>query len=263
MPCALLFFSGMKTFKTVKLFLLTQANRCNVALLIFVFPKPLNMSNSEFPIKIAIADSQYLIVKSLQLLIQESERYNVVGVVGASHELSGLLKHGVDILITDPVTFNQDGTGYLERIMVDFPGISVIVLTNMVEREDFNRLNALGVKVIVDKTIGHAEVMMALDAAVKNRKYYSAEILELLLETVDKKDPRHNRANLTVSEKDIVRLIAEGMTTKEIASRKNISIHTVMSHRKNIFRKLEVNSSSELIMYAIKAGWIDNIEYYI
>ena len=53
------------------------------------------------------------------------------------------------------------------------------------------------------------------------------------------------------------------MTTKEIAAQKHISFHTVMTHRKNIFRKLNVNSSSELIMFAIKAGWIDNIEYYI
>jgi DNA-binding NarL/FixJ family response regulator len=58
-------------------------------------------------------------------------------------------------------------------------------------------------------------------------------------------------------------LIANGMTTKEIAQRKNISHHTVSTHRKNIFRKLEVTSASELIMSAIKAGWIDNIEYYI
>jgi DNA-binding NarL/FixJ family response regulator len=58
-------------------------------------------------------------------------------------------------------------------------------------------------------------------------------------------------------------MIAEGMTTKQIAASKSISFHTVMTHRKNIFRKLGVNSSSELIMFAIKAGWIDNIEYYI
>lgn len=69
--------------------------------------------------------------------------------------------------------------------------------------------------------------------------------------------------HLTTTETEVVKLIAEGKTTKEIAAQKNISFHTVMTHRKNIFRKLGVNSSSELIMYAIRAGWIDNIEYYI
>jgi DNA-binding CsgD family transcriptional regulator len=68
---------------------------------------------------------------------------------------------------------------------------------------------------------------------------------------------------LTATEMEIVKFIAEGMTTKQIAAKKFISFHTVISHRKNIFRKADVNSVSELIIYAIKAGWIDNIEYYI
>jgi len=60
-----------------------------------------------------------------------------------------------------------------------------------------------------------------------------------------------------------VKLIAEGLTTKEIANRKHLSFHTVNTHRKNIFRKLNVSNTSELIMFAIKSGWIENIEYYI
>ena len=72
-------------------------------------------------------------------------------------------------------------------------------------------------------------------------------------------DPKY----LTVSEIEIVKLIADGLTTKEIASRRNISYHTVNTHRKNIFKKVEVSNASELIMHAIKAGWINNIEYYI
>ena len=53
------------------------------------------------------------------------------------------------------------------------------------------------------------------------------------------------------------------MTAKEIAVKRNLSVHTINTHRKNIFRKLAVTNASELIMVAIKAGWIDNIEYYI
>ena len=68
---------------------------------------------------------------------------------------------------------------------------------------------------------------------------------------------------MTVSEIEIVKMIANGLTTKEIASKRNISHHTVNTHRKNIFRKLEVTNASELIILAIKSGWIDNIEYYI
>jgi DNA-binding CsgD family transcriptional regulator len=65
------------------------------------------------------------------------------------------------------------------------------------------------------------------------------------------------------SEIEIVKLIADGHTTKEIALKKHISAHTVMTHRKNIFRKLDINNISELVMFAVRKGLIDNIEYYI
>jgi len=70
-------------------------------------------------------------------------------------------------------------------------------------------------------------------------------------------------ATLTTSELEIVKLIAGGMTTKEIANKKNISFHTVISHRKNIFKKLSINNSSELIMFAIRKGLIDSVDYSI
>jgi DNA-binding NarL/FixJ family response regulator len=69
--------------------------------------------------------------------------------------------------------------------------------------------------------------------------------------------------SLTASEKMILHEIALGKTTKEIAYEKNLSFHTVNSHRKNIFRKLEVNSLHEAIRYAIRSGIFDVAEYYI
>jgi DNA-binding NarL/FixJ family response regulator len=98
---------------------------------------------------------------------------------------------------------------------------------------------------------------------MKSKKYYSEEILDLIFELKEPKADPEKPAHLTSTEMEIVRLISGGMTTKEIANLKNISFHTVNTHRKNIFKKLGVTNASELIMLAIKAGWIDNIEYYI
>ena len=68
---------------------------------------------------------------------------------------------------------------------------------------------------------------------------------------------------LTTSEKVILHEIALGKTTKEIAYEKNLSFHTVNSHRKNIFRKLEINNVHDAVKYAIRAGIFDVAEYYI
>ena len=68
---------------------------------------------------------------------------------------------------------------------------------------------------------------------------------------------------LTPSEKTILREIALGKTTKEIAAEKNLSFHTVNAHRRNIYRKLGLNSVNEVTRYALQAGLIDLLEYYI
>ncbi|MDR2628215.1 MAG: LuxR C-terminal-related transcriptional regulator, partial [Dysgonamonadaceae bacterium] len=68
---------------------------------------------------------------------------------------------------------------------------------------------------------------------------------------------------LTGTEKVILKEIAAGKTTKEIAAERNLSIHTVITHRKNIFRKIDVNNVHEATKYAIRAGFLDMTDYYI
>ncbi len=214
-------------------------------------------------IKIIIADSQYLITKSVQLIVEESLQYEVLGGATNFYELENHLKQKPDVLITDFATIDYNGFERLLNIRNSFPGLKILILTNEVDKIELNELNKAGIKQILLKTADKDELLLAIEATIKGRKYYSDEVLDLLLEESSRKDKFEESAVLTATEMEIVRLIAEGLTTKEIASRKTISFHTVMTHRKNIFRKLNVNSSSELIMYAIKAGWIDNIEYYI
>jgi len=68
---------------------------------------------------------------------------------------------------------------------------------------------------------------------------------------------------LTATEQEILKEMALGKTTKEIASKRHVSVHTIMTHRKNIFRKIEVNNVHEATKYAMRAGIVDMAEYYI
>lgn len=141
--------------------------------------------------------------------------------------------------------------------------LSILILTNSISKDEFNRLNKAGIKNIIYKTAERDEILTAIDSAIKGKKFYSGEVLDLILELGQNKPVLEDNVQLTISEVEIVRLIAGGMTTKDIAEKKCISFHTVNTHRKNIFRKLGVSNASELIIHAIKSGWIDNIEYYI
>jgi DNA-binding NarL/FixJ family response regulator len=113
---------------------------------------------------------------------------------------------------------------------------------------------------VVMKTDSADEVMAALQNAAYHEIYicdYAAHVLE------DAVPPTNVPDVLTPAEKVILHEIAVGKTTKEIAWDKHLSFHTVNSHRKNIFRKIEVNSIQEAIRYAICSGIIDMSEYYI
>lgn len=213
---------------------------------------------------IVIADSQFLITEGLKSFLGNDERFFIAGIVNSQAELYKVLgDNACHLLITDMTMLDYNAIDDLKKIKDKFPQLAVLLLSDCTSKAEFTELTRIGIKNIIYKTADQDEIMAAVDAAIKGKKYFAGEILDLLLETGENKPIVEESTNLTCTEIEIVRLIAEGLTTKEIASRKNISFHTVNTHRKNIFRKMQVSNASELIMHAIKAGWINNIEYYI
>jgi DNA-binding NarL/FixJ family response regulator len=213
--------------------------------------------------KIIIADTQFLIVTALIALL-DGQAESTIEAVNSSHELYKVLeKDTFQLLITDHLLFEYLPPQGLQEIRRQFPKLSILILTNSLTKPEFNELTKIGIKNIINKTADREDILSAIDAALKGKKYFSEEILDMILEMGESKASLEEPTHLTSSEIEIVRLIAGGLTTKEIANQKNISFHTVNTHRKNIFRKLNVSNASELIMHAIRAGWIDNIEYFI
>jgi DNA-binding NarL/FixJ family response regulator len=211
-----------------------------------------------------IADSQFLITESLKLLLNKSGDFSVCKVVTEKNELIKALKQeDISLVILDHALIDIGSISELREIKSSFPDLKILVISNSISKGELVELNSAGINNIILKTVGKEELFEAIEATLKGKKYFSNELLDLLFESTEKKSLSDESGQLTISEIEIVRLIADGLTTKEIASRKFISFHTVISHRKNIFRKLGVNSISELIMYSIKAGWINTIEYHI
>jgi DNA-binding NarL/FixJ family response regulator len=115
---------------------------------------------------------------------------------------------------------------------------------------------------VVMKNDSKEEIMLALRNTASAIPYI-CEYAEQILRNDDLANAIPVPVNLTVTEKVILHEIAMGKTTKEIAYEKSLSFHTVNSHRKNIFRKLEINNVHEAVKYAIRAGIFDVAEYYI
>jgi DNA-binding NarL/FixJ family response regulator len=213
---------------------------------------------------IIIADNQFLIIESLRKLLSETFRITDNQVVFNKKELiSALNRQNHVLLIIDHNLMDFDNPSEMRKILQEFKHCKVLVLTNMMSRNDLAELNAAGIKNILLKTADREEIITAIQSTLSGKKYFCQEVLDLFIEIHADKGTIKEGGNLTYSEVEIVRCIADGLTTKQIASHKHISYHTVMTHRKNIFRKLGVNNASELVMYAVRAGIIDTIEYHI
>ena len=211
-----------------------------------------------------LTDDQFLITEALQKILSEVEGFTIVAVLQSAHDLEKFMQNNnPDVLILDISILCLKGIQYLGEIKANHPETAIVILSNHISRYEIGNLNKIGIKNILYKTAEKHDIFEAINAAIKGKKYYSPEIVDMLLETREKKVSPDNAFTLTNSEKDIVVLIARGLTTKEIARQKNISFHTVNTHRKNIFRKLGINNVSELLMVAMKNGLIDTIDYYI
>ena len=119
---------------------------------------------------------------------------------------------------------------------------------------------------VVMKDNSKEEIMTALQCTSRKQRYICNHVSNLLLSGSVPSAPSPATTEdhlLTQTEKNILKEIALGKTTKEIAAEKNLSFHTINSHRKNIFRKLGVNNVHEATKYAMRAGIVDLAEYYI
>ena len=105
-----------------------------------------------------------------------------------------------------------------------------------------------------------SEIREALQAVNRHTRYLSQRALEFF---ITQQQEEEKPDILTATETEIVKAIAQGKTTKEIAAERFSSIHTVTTHRKNIFRKLGINTAHEAVKYALRAGLIDPSEFYI
>ena len=212
---------------------------------------------------IIIADSQFLVVEALKLLIDSDERYTLAGVAWNLQELHMLLKKfRSGLLIMDFANMDFQGIDDLKWIRQKYPLISVLVLTNSLSNVEMAALTKVGIRNVIYKTAAKEEVIEAFDSTLKGVNFYSNEISDLPADLL-RNNYQIDFQQLTSTEYEIVKLIANGFTTKKIAAKKNISHHTVNTHRRNIFKKVEVSNASELILHAIKSGWIENVEYSI
>jgi DNA-binding NarL/FixJ family response regulator len=173
-----------------------------------------------------------------------------------------LREHEQSVVVIDYTLFDISDASNLIIISQRFPEAHWVLfsddLTESFLREIVFQSHSVSV---VFKDAPLHEIRDTLRYAADGRRYLSPRVSEILLSCQGGEEQQ--RSPLTATEKEIVAAIAEGKTTREIADERFLSTHTVNTHRKNIFRKLGVNTAIEAIRVARRAGWISESDYNI
>ena len=209
-----------------------------------------------------IADNQELTRFALESLLQKEEG-NVVYRAFDKVRLVELLKENESaVVLLDYTLFDFADEDQLLIIAERFSLSQWILISDELTPQFIRRVVYSSHQFsVVYKDGPLSEVREALSAVNRHTRYLSQRALETIITQQQQEEETPNI--LTTTEMEIVKAIALGKTTKEIAAERFSSIHTVTTHRKNIFRKLGINTAHEAVKYALRAGLIDPSEFYI
>ena len=214
-----------------------------------------------------IADNQDISKAGMMFLLSKQKEVSLLLEADNKAELIQQLRlYPQAVIILDYTLFNFAGADELIVLQERFKEADWILFSdelslNFLRQVLFSSM-AFGV---VMKDNSKEEIMTAIQCATRKQRYICNHVSNLLLSGASSPLAASSVDDhlLTQTEKNILKEIALGKTTKEIAAEKNLSFHTINSHRKNIFRKLGVNNVHEATKYAMRAGIVDLAEYYI
>ena len=208
-----------------------------------------------------IADNQELTAYALQSLLKRDEGSAVFRAADKAGLIELLKEHENAVVLLDYTLFDFADEDQLLIIAERFSLSEWILISDELTPQFLRRVVYSSHQFsVVFKDGPMSEIREALQAVSRHSRYLSQRSLEFI---ITQQQEEEKPDILTATETEIVKAIALGKTTKEIAAERFSSIHTVTTHRKNIFRKLGINTAHEAVKYALRAGLIDPSEFYI
>ncbi len=201
-------------------------------------------------------------LESLILKKYPHERNCKVFIADKKSDLVGsLVANPNSLIVIDYTLSDLNSVDTLLNLNARFPDAHWILFSEELSVQFLKKMLCNGAFSVVLKHADLPEITKAISLAFDKEAFVCAQVKELL--AMPDKDNGGSNNLLTITEKEILREIAMGRSAKEIAASRNISTHTVVTHRKNIYRKLEVNNSQEAAGYALRAGILVASDYYI
>ncbi|MFI5337418.1 MAG: response regulator [Opitutales bacterium] len=209
--------------------------------------------------RIVIVEDQTAIREMLAEILRIDQSYKIVGECGDGQEACALLLDlKPDVLVLDARLPNVSGVDILRRVGKQLKGTRVLVFSAYETPALVREMLENGAHGFVEKTAGLAEFKKGLETVAEGGTYFGPGVAALLRNVVANNNSNSSGGDpLTDREREILKLVAESHSTKEIAQKLGISVKTVDNHRTNLMRKLNLHDVASLTRYALEIGLVD------
>jgi len=212
-------------------------------------------------IRILLADDHTVMRSGLRLLLERQPNLTVVAEAADGREAVALaVAEEPDVVVMDIAMPHLNGVEAARQIVANNPRIAVAMLSMHSDESYVIRSLKAGARAYLLKDSAEADLIEAIHAIRLGKSFFSPAVTRILKEDymrqLDKKDADDTYDLLTTREREVLQLVAEGQSNKDVANFLNLSLYTVETHRTHILQKLNLHSVPELILYAVRKGII-------
>ncbi len=208
-------------------------------------------------VRIFLVDDHQMVIDGIASILADEKDVQVVGTASNGRDaLDKIAIDSPDLILLDINMPEMDGIQVVKELRKNGDHTKVLILTMHNNAQFTKQLSELGVNGCILKNTGKAELLNAIKLVHKGEKYYGKAVTDSLLTSMEKTQEAVKKVKLTKREVEIVKLIANELTTNEIAEKLFISTLTVETHRKNIISKLKVKNAAGLVRFAFENGLV-------
>jgi DNA-binding NarL/FixJ family response regulator len=209
-------------------------------------------------VRILIADDHDLMRRGVRTLLEPHPGWEICGEATTGREAVAKAEElKPNIVILDISMPDLNGIDAAKRIKKASPDTEVLIFSAHYSDQLIREILEAGVRGYIVKSDSDRDLVIAVESLAKKKPFFTSRATEVMLTSFSDGGPKQDvseplRDRLTTREREIVQLLAEGKSSKEVASSLNISVKTAETHRANIMRKLQIHTVSELVRYAIR-----------
>ena len=212
-------------------------------------------------IRIVLADDHVLMRHGLRLLLERQPDFQVVGEAADGRETVEICDaQKPDVLVLDIAMPNLNGIEAARQVAAKLPQTAIVILSMHADESYVLRALKAGARGYLLKDSAEADLINAIRSVKEGKAFLSPAISKMLVDDyvrrLEQRGVEDSYELLTTREREVLQLLAEGKSNKEVANMLNLSLYTVETHRGNILQKLNLHSVPELILYAVRKGVI-------